>query len=112
MPHRRPPRLLDECYAGAHRVFFTMCAFKRKRHFADLATGERSCTQLLETAAAWEVALIAYCFMPDHLHVLVEGSPSARIPGSSPTCFDKDQDFIFAPVTGRVSGKRDITITF
>ena len=50
-----------------------MCAFKRKRHFADLATGERSCTQLLETAAAWEVELIAYCFMPDHLHVLVEG---------------------------------------
>ena len=50
-----------------------MCAFKRKLHFADLATGERSCTQLLETAAGWDVEVIAYCFMPDHLHALVEG---------------------------------------
>ena len=50
-----------------------MCTFRRERYFSDIATGERSRTQLLETAARWGVEIIAYCFMPDHLHLLVGG---------------------------------------
>ena len=50
-----------------------MCAFDRLSYFTDLAFGARACTQLLETAARWAVEVIAYCFMPDHLHCLIEG---------------------------------------
>jgi putative transposase len=73
MPHRRPPRLADECYVGARRVFFTMCAFERRNYFSDVARGDQARTHLLSSAARWDVEAIAYCFMPDHLHVLVEG---------------------------------------
>ena len=73
MPHRRPPRLPDDCYVGAQRVFFTMCTFKRQEYFADSAVGQRVQAQFLSTAARWDVEVVAYCLMPDHLHALVEG---------------------------------------
>ena len=73
MSHRRPPRLPDDCYLGPQRVFLTMCTFKRQEYFADPAIGQLVQTQLLSTAARWEVELVAYCFMPDHLHALLEG---------------------------------------
>ncbi len=47
MLYRRPPRLPHDCYSGANRVFLTMCTE--------------------------DVEVVAYCFMPDHLHLLVEG---------------------------------------
>ena len=51
-----------------------MCTFKRQEYFADPAIGQRVQAQLLSTAARWEVELVAYCLMPDHLHALLEGS--------------------------------------
>ena len=50
-----------------------MCTFNRNEYFSDIAAGQRVCAQLLSTAPAWDVEIVAYCFMPDHLHVLVEG---------------------------------------
>jgi hypothetical protein len=59
MRHGRPPRLLDECNVGAHRVFFTMWAFKRKLHFCTdassyplLGSSRYTLAELL-TAADW-----------------------------------------------------------
>jgi len=112
MRHRRPPRLPNDGYVGAHRVFFTMCAFKRKLHFADLATGERSRTQLLETAAGWDVEVIAYCFIPDHLHLLVEGKSERPDARKFAHVFRQTSGFHFRAGCGPVSGKRAITITF
>src|SRR4051794_31387345 len=73
MPPRRPPHLSLSLYACAQPVFRTMCTEDRHKCFSDLEVGRRACTQLLQTAAGWWVEVIAYCFMPDHLHVLVEG---------------------------------------
>jgi len=73
MPHRRPPRLPDECYVGPQRVFLTMCTFKRHEYFADPAIGQRVQAQFLSTSARWDVEVVAYCLMPDHLHALLEG---------------------------------------
>ena len=50
-----------------------MCTVGRRNYFSDLVLGEQAVAQLLSTAARWGVEIIAYCFMPDHLHVLVEG---------------------------------------
>jgi putative transposase len=74
MPHRRPPRLEDAVYTGAAHVFLTMCTFKRRTHFAcgDVVNLVRR--ELLQTAEQYLVEVIAYCFMPDHLHALVAGT--------------------------------------
>src|ERR1700681_2845091 len=73
MRHRGPPRLPGDCYSGAHRVFLTMCTDKRKEYFSDAVIAESIRTQLLSTAPRWHIEIVAYCFMPDHLHLLVEG---------------------------------------
>jgi REP element-mobilizing transposase RayT len=50
-----------------------MCTFNRSPYFANHAIGARVREQLLTIAAAWEVEVVAYCLMPDHLHALFEG---------------------------------------
>lgn len=58
---------------GRQRYFLTFCCSQRQRHFADAQNVEHVCQEILRTAAAGEVAILAYCFMPDHLHLLAEG---------------------------------------
>jgi putative transposase len=74
MPHRRPPHLSADHYTGAARIFLTMCTFRRRPHFDAPLTVERVCEQLLQTATRLAVEVIAYCFMKDHLHLLVSGT--------------------------------------
>ena len=72
MATRRPPRVRGFAYTGPNRYFITICTLDRHRYFlsADLVDVLRS--QLLTTAAAYRFAVLAYCFMPDHLHALLE----------------------------------------
>lgn len=74
MPHRRPPHLDERLYDGYVRVFLTMCTFERRRWFADRAIVDTIRSQLLSTAADFDVEIVAYCFMPDHLHLLAGGT--------------------------------------
>jgi putative transposase len=69
---RRPPRLSSEQYVGLQRIFFTMCTFGRLPLFIAAGIVDPVREQLLHDAVADRVEIIAYCFMPDHLHVLVE----------------------------------------
>ena len=77
MTYRRPPRLCDECYTGAQRIFFTMCTFERKHHFSNRDFGANVTEHLLRTATARDIEVIAYCFMPDHVHLLVAGKSAS-----------------------------------
>ena len=80
MPHRRPPRLPITCYRGAARVFLTFCTFDRRPLFISERIVSLIRGELLRTSALCYVVVAAYCFMPDHLHVLAEGScPDADI---------------------------------
>jgi REP-associated tyrosine transposase len=71
---RRPPRLPGAEYRGAVRIFFTMCTFKRQRLFGSDAIVSRVLDQLLHMARRHDTEIIAYCFMPDHLHFLSAGT--------------------------------------
>ena len=52
----RPLRLSPANYLGRGRYFLTFCTFERRSTF---------------------VAILAYCFMPDHVHLLVEACADA-----------------------------------
>jgi REP element-mobilizing transposase RayT len=73
MAYRRPPHLLPEAYKGGQRIFFTLCTFDRHRCFEDTDVVAFVREQLLTVVARREVEVIAYCFMPDHLHALATG---------------------------------------
>jgi len=73
MPHRRPVQLDPALYVGPHRIFLTMCTFHRATAFIDSTTVDEVRGELLRTAEWYRVDVIAYCFMPDHLHALIHG---------------------------------------
>lgn len=70
----RPPRLDGFDYRGWYRYFLTICAYQRRLVFKDATTIDLVLEQIRFTATEQGTENIAYCFMPDHLHVLVAGT--------------------------------------
>lgn len=67
--HRLPP----ESYRGRVEVAFTACTKNRIPLFLD-ANLVRTCVEiLLKEAAEEKCEIYVYVFMPDHMHVLIQG---------------------------------------
>ena len=65
-----PGHLKGFSYVGLHRYSLTFCTDGRRRLFTDAAAVDLVVQQLLRAANEQKFAVIAYCFMPDHLHLL------------------------------------------
>jgi putative transposase len=73
MSRRHPHRLPASEYVGPQRYFLTVCTFDRTPRFHDPSIA-RAVESLLQQHAAREgFDVPAYCLMPDHVHVLLEG---------------------------------------
>ena len=70
----RPPRLASFNYRGLHRYFLTFCAHERRPVFKDPSVIELVLDQIRFTATEQSIENSAYCFMWDHLHILVAGT--------------------------------------
>jgi putative transposase len=77
MPFKRSQRLPTFDYIGMYRYSVTICTEARCQAFTVEADVTCALTQLGITANAECFAVIAYCFMTDHLHLLVEGTSEA-----------------------------------
>jgi len=71
--HRRPSRLKDFSYQGFYRYFITIRTNHFKPHFICSKVVARIVGILKDTAEQTGFSIWAYCFMPDHLHLLIEG---------------------------------------
>jgi len=60
-------------YVGKYRYFATFCTYDRQRHFEDEGAVDLVRMQIQRALIQHQFLCIAYCFMPDHLHLLVEG---------------------------------------
>lgn len=76
MPNR-PGRLREFQYIGFNTYFLTICTERRHRAFDVQSFGEWAVSQLLLQANARRFAVIAYCLMPDHAHLLLQGQSDA-----------------------------------
>jgi putative transposase len=70
---KRPARLRGVPYVGYQRYLLTICTAFRHRAFESAEAVDEPRLQLTQTAAQFELANIAYCFMPDHLHIVLAG---------------------------------------
>jgi REP element-mobilizing transposase RayT len=79
-PRRKRIRLDAALYAETAAVAsITLCSLNRTPVFRDTDFAE-ACTALLWTRVeALKVGLHAYCFMPDHLHLLINPSEETSI---------------------------------
>ena len=69
-----PGHLEGFSYVGFHRYSLTFRTDGRRRVFTDAAAVELVVQQLVRAARDQKFSVIAYCFMPDHLDLLIEGS--------------------------------------
>ncbi len=72
-PDVRPPRLPTFDYLGGHRYFVTCCTLGRRPLFEAQPVVDAAALQILQSARAYHFEVLAYVFMPDHVHLLVEG---------------------------------------
>ena len=68
------PRLQSFVYRGFAAYSVTCCAFGRRPIFAEARCVNDLTGQLLQQANDYRFDVSAYCFMPDHVHVLFEAA--------------------------------------
>lgn len=69
----RPPRIDGFSYLGRSCYSITTCTAQRRQVFRDSSLVALVLSYLRDTATREQFALLAYCFMPDHVHLLVVG---------------------------------------
>lgn len=73
-------RLPEMAYRGVKAVSFTACIERRLRPFGDSELVGRMVEVLGTSAESAKCVIPVYCFMPDHVHLLVQGvSPASRL---------------------------------
>jgi putative transposase len=72
-PVSRLPRLRDFDYRGRYAYFLTFCTRERRAVFRDASVASMVVEQILRAARRFEFEVLAYCLMPDHVHLLVHG---------------------------------------
>ena len=73
----KPEHLETFSYLGLHRYSLTFCTLGRSTVFTSQPVVDLVLAQISRAADENRFAVIAYCFMPDHLHLLIEGQADA-----------------------------------
>jgi putative transposase len=77
MTHPYPPHHPDLPYRGKHSYFLTFATDGRRPRFVDRDIVGLVWRQIVRAAEQCRVEITAYCFMPDHLHMVVRGREAA-----------------------------------
>ena len=72
--YKKRIRLKEFSYKGTYRYFVTLCTFNKADVFCDRCSVSFLLNSLGAKSRTFRFKVWAYCFMPDHLHLLVEGS--------------------------------------
>jgi REP element-mobilizing transposase RayT len=72
-----PHRLDPSAYIGLRSVFLTICTDRRQAWFTETRVVEMARLQFFQSAERESFEILAYCFMPDHLHALVTAVSNA-----------------------------------
>src|SRR5215211_1046793 len=70
----RPRRLDGFSYVGPAQYFLTFCTFERLPVLKDSHLRDQALRQFRLAASVEAFVILAYCLMPDHVHLLVEGT--------------------------------------
>ena len=69
----KPQRLKGFEYKGTYCYSLTICTFERIKYFKNKKIVRFVESNLTKTAGGLGFDIICYCFMPEHLHLLIQG---------------------------------------
>ncbi len=73
------PRLKDFPYKGSYAYFVTISTGKKSSYFKEPEAVSLITAILREDANRYKFLVYAYCFMPDHLHLLLVGGADSHL---------------------------------
>jgi putative transposase len=73
-PFPKRPRLKDFDYRGTYAYFITILTNSRATYFKETKVVKGVINILNEIAISEKFKVLTYCFMPDHLHLLIIGA--------------------------------------
>lgn len=73
-PFPKRPRLKNFDYIGTYAYFVTILTKDRGTYFREVEVVDSLIAILVKKARSERFDVLAYCFMPDHLHLLVSGA--------------------------------------
>ncbi len=74
MPTKTCARVPPEDYVGKRQYSLTFVTTSRRPHFADAAVVDCCASQILRAGRETGFAILISCYMPDHLHLVVDGT--------------------------------------
>ena len=94
-------RLRGFNYRGFFRYFVTICTYNNERVFKnDLLVVDWLTKTLREKSSSFGFKVWAYCFMPDHLHLLLEGKDNSSDKRGFISSYEQSTDFYYKKKTG------------
>jgi len=91
---RSSPRLRAFDYKGPYAYFITCCTDQKKPYFKDKDIVGIMVDVLKEASQRFNFRVYAYCFMPDHLHLLLTGGETSSL-GDFMRFFKQKTSFLF-----------------
>jgi putative transposase len=79
MKRKLSTRLNNFDYTGIYIYFVTCLTYRRNLYFTDKSTVDSVLLILNRVSDRYGFTLLAYCFMPDHLHLLIEGDETSSL---------------------------------
>jgi putative transposase len=76
---KRPPRSACFDYVGPCRYLVTLCTAGKRQVFVKGFEYVFFVTVLSRLAGRFGIEVLTYCFMPDHLHLLLEGTENTYL---------------------------------
>jgi len=71
LPKRKNPRLRDFDYSQPYAYFLTICTRNKENFFSEPTLNLEIINCLKQERIEKEIAIYAYCLMPDHIHLLI-----------------------------------------
>ena len=97
----KPIRLPKQHYVGRRTYILTLCTRDRIPYFRSDRIAKWVLATLQQIAAQHPFSLRAYCLMPDHLHVLLQGDSTSSDLLSFVKTFKHKTTFHFRAKTGK-----------
>lgn len=99
-PRRKSIRLPADQYLGLNRYSITICTCDRARYFTERLTVDE-CVKAIGIATGKMFDVVVYCFMPDHLHLLLEAKQETSNLIHCIKTIKQRAGFVFKQRTGR-----------
>ena len=99
--HEKPRRLKNFSYRGYYRYFITIRSHNFKHHLVNDEIVSKLIEILKSTAEQKSFLVWAYCFMPDHVHLLIEGKNSNADMKDFVALFKQTTAYWFKGIYGR-----------